>query len=90
MKTIWKYELPAEAVSTVDLPEGGKVLSAGNQGDSIMVWALVDPSRPALPRRFRVFGTGRSATASEGLRFIGTVFMGALVFHVFEEVQNGQ
>lgn len=88
MKQVWKYELSPDCVHEV--PAGGKVLSAAQQGDDINLWILVNPEANKETRRFRVFPTGIDIEESpeSELRFIQTVMLngGNLVFHVFEEV----
>lgn len=78
---IYKYELHP-SIPEVDLPEGAKVLSAGEQGGGIVVWALVDPEAERVPRRISIYGTGHEVPADPGT-FVQTVFVGPLVFHVF-------
>jgi hypothetical protein len=91
MQTIHKYELKfppknGDAVN-VDMPIGAEILTAREQGDSICVWALVDPSKAKIPRFFQVFGTGWEIRSGEERKFLGTAFLGGLVFHVFERVR---
>lgn len=83
---IYKYTLE-DPTSTVQMPEGAKVLSAHAQNESVCVWALVDPSKPMTLRTFKIIGTGWDIEDVTHLEFIGTVLLsgGRLVFHVFEE-----
>lgn len=83
MKSIYKYRLePGETILTLR----GKILSAGVQGDDIMVWAVHDDN--ALDRQVRVsvMGTGHPFVNAPESDFIGTVFLGPFVFHVFATV----
>lgn len=76
MKQIWKYELDATDSPVVRMPIGSQSLSVGMQGDTLIVWALVDPERDEqLERfRFRVAGTGDFVEAiMESWKFLGTV-----------------
>lgn len=80
MKAIYKYPLnPGETILTLR----GKILSAGVQGDDIMVWAVHDDS--ALDRQVHVsvMGTGHLFVDAPESDFVATVFLGSLVFHVF-------
>lgn len=80
MKSIYKYQLePGVTILTLH----GKVLSAGVQGEDIMVWAVHDDS--TLPRQVRVsvMGTGHPFVDAPESDFVGTVFLGPYVFHVF-------
>ena len=82
----------------VRMPVEAKVISAGMQGWSLVVWALVDPEYPIRTedtRIFRVAGTGHylDDTSGEGrdvgrrFEFIDTVQDSlGLVWHVFELV----
>lgn len=84
MKTIYKY--PLKPADETVLTLRGNVLSAGVQGDDIMVWAVHDDG--ALDRQVRVsvMGTGHSFVDAPESDFIETVFLGSLVFHVFATV----
>jgi len=80
VKTIYKYELqPGDTILTLK----GQILSTGVQGDNIMVWAVHDDN--ALDRQVRVsvMGTGHPFVDAPESDFIGTVFLGPFVFHVF-------
>jgi hypothetical protein len=80
MKTIFKYLLnPGVTVVTLR----GDILSAGVQGDDIMVWAIHDHDAPERQVRIYAMGTGHPFTATPSACFIGTVFLGPLVFHIF-------
>ena len=88
MKTVWKFELPVTGLLTVAMPRGAHVLSAGVQGDTIVVWALIDPDAFIVEHLFAVKGTGFDITPEiEQGDFIGTVFRSQhgvpLVWHIF-------
>ena len=92
MNTIHKYVL-ADPDSVVALPRGSLVLSAGAQGDDLVIWAMVntraearDHRRPEARDRWRVevYGTGHDTYFVDPTAFKGTVQMhDGLVFHVF-------
>lgn len=88
-KKVFKYEFPVDDGVVVELPFLSEILSVGTQRPGhICIWALVGiPANPSKPRRFRVAGTGHPL---EGMftkaNFIGTVFNGPFVWHVFEEL----
>lgn len=83
MNTIWKYELHP-VLKDIGMPRNAKVLTAAAQGNKICVWAEVDPDEPVDEvRHFEVFGTGHVIPKGERL-YIGTAFLGAMVFHVYE------
>jgi hypothetical protein len=85
-KRIWKFPLSVEGFGpqVVIMPKGAEVLSALCQGETIVVYALVDPTAPRVPRRVWVYPTGLTTVDIPALaQFVGTVVMGNLVFHVF-------
>ena len=85
MQTIWKFPIRLDVNLTVDMPKGSLVLSAGVQDGSIMVWALVQDDAEQIRRRFAVYGTGHPMLPKDAaLLFVGTVFMGSYVWHVFD------
>ena len=86
MKTIYKYEILTGG--KLLLPNGAIVRKVGAQGESICLWAEVDPNRSQLERDFEVFGTGQEITEGMGIDrvYLDTVFMGAYVFHVYERI----
>lgn len=87
-------------ISEIGMPRGAVIISAGVQGErDIMVWALVDSDALLVARRLVVHGTGHpvlkevTETFTAGIQgqpvevlfsFINTVFMGPLVFHIFD------
>ena len=81
MKSIYKYKLEPQGENVLELR--GRVLSAGVQGDDIVVWAVHDDE--LTPRKVRVStrGTGHWLEDVDPNGFIGTVFLGPLVFHIF-------
>lgn len=86
MKSVFKYPLLPQEETILLLR--GKVLSVGIQGNDIMVWAVHDDDAPALSVRFYVMGTGHFFVDTSESNFVGTVFLGPLVFHVFAEEVN--
>ena len=86
MKEIWKFTLPVTDYPVVSMPKGARVLSVGVQHGEVQVWALVDPEAPTELRRFMKIDTGQCMTEPcvERIRFIGTVQMGDLVWHIFD------
>lgn len=86
MKQIWKYTLSVSDHPFITMPKGAKVLSVDVQHGDVQVWVLVDPEAPKELRGFRVAGTGQPLEEKiESMRFIGTVQIGDLVWHIFEE-----
>lgn len=80
---VWKFELTYGA-NKISMPQHARVLSCAFQGDKLMVWAVVVESNMNVERAFYVTGTGHSCKHELRGPFVGTAFVGALVFHVFD------
>jgi len=86
MKTIYKYALKQTDRQTLPMPDA-RILSVGEQGGGLFLWAVVDTDATPHVRHFRIFGTGHPFDG-ETRHFIGTVKMSSgLVWHVFEDVE---
>jgi len=89
-RVVFKYQLMAMQTQSLQLPLGAELLDVQMQDDHMMLWVLQDPhGYETEERRIHVIGTGWMLP-QVGLRHVGTVqqFTG-LVWHVFEEVQDG-
>lgn len=86
MKTIYKYALRVTDEQRVDLPRGAVVRLVAVQGNTLCLWAEVDPEAPLSPRTFRIHGTGHPilTTDDEILFYVGSVMMDPFVWHVYE------
>jgi hypothetical protein len=80
--TIWKFRV---GHGLVRAPRDARWLSAHQQGDKLMAWAVVDPTAEAVNWRLDVIGTGWPIDKLPAT-FVGTAMDGALVWHVFAEV----
>lgn len=92
MRKIFKYKINPIAFDNkyvIPMPDGAEILSAQRQGggDDIYIWAIVDEKNPLEDREVIVFGTGMEIPLDLNLRFINTVQIGWLVFHVFEALE---
>jgi hypothetical protein len=89
VSTIWKYPVPlykqgmASADPMIDMPEGAEVLALQTQDGHPTLWARVEPSRPKVPRRFAIVGTGHAVPDDAGA-YVGTWQSALFVFHLFE------
>jgi hypothetical protein len=83
MKTIYKYKLDPQEENILELR--GPVLSAGVQGEDIMVWAIHDGEEPPHRVRISIRGTGHQLKGADEGRFVNTVFLGSFVFHIFAD-----
>lgn len=81
MRAIYKYRLAVADEQKLLLR--GKVLSVGVQDGNVMVWAVHDDDAPERKVRFSIRGTGHPLKDVDVSDFVGTVFMGPFVWHVF-------
>lgn len=87
---VYKYPLEPTAerdphgnmIVDVQMPKAHTILRAANQDGTICVWAGVRPENELMTQRFVVVPTG-SRYDQWGLMYVDTVFIGAMVFHVF-------
>lgn len=84
-KEIWKYKIGLTDRQSVIMQSGPKILFVGVQGESIYLWAEVDPETTKQPRLISVYGTGHAMPDNPG-RYIGTFMLdfGRFVFHVYD------
>jgi hypothetical protein len=84
-RTIWKYPLQITDLQNVLMPEGAQLLSAQMQGDTLCLWALVNPKASKRVRTIEIIGTGNPCE-DVPRKYISTTQMagGALIWHVFE------
>lgn len=86
-KVIYKYALP-DHHSTIDLPVDAIIRHVGLQNGNPFVWAEHDAeTQQTAPREIIAIATGEGFD-SNGLRFLGTIMPGVLVFHMFEVFQS--
>jgi hypothetical protein len=66
------------------MPKGAEILTVGFQNyREITIWALVDPDAEMIERFFMVRGTGHPVELRTDQKFLGTVFDGPFVWHVW-------
>lgn len=82
--TIWKFPFRIVDVVELEMPEASHILHVDCQHGVPCIWAVVDPERAPVVRRFRLFGTGHPITGTLG-KHIGTFQQGGFVWHMFEE-----
>jgi len=81
---IWKFPLEVVDVQEVEMPSGAKLLSVDCQQGCLCLWALVDLDRATKERHLiEIIGIG-NPIESHHRSFIGTVQMGAFVWHIFQ------
>ena len=91
MQTIWNVKRDVAGLDEVIhpmFPAGSKILSAVNQYERLVIYALVpDTKAPIIQYPIGVFGTGHHIEPSAAIAgFLGTVQFagGSLVLHVFD------
>jgi hypothetical protein len=90
VRTIWKFPLHAPSTG-FPVQEPGIVRHVATQHGKPTLWIEVDPDdeRGTRYRRFEVVATGQPISAQPpfGIVYHGTVFVDALVWHIYELVQ---
>jgi len=89
MKKIFKYPLLEIPSQIVTMHQGSRILSIQVQNRILCIWALVDEDMPLKKHKILIFGTGQEIDTEFILTFMGTVQMGNFVWHVFEQLNNG-
>lgn len=94
MKMIYKYPLGNDihhnAVVEIEMPKAAKILDIQYQGNSLVIWALINPKHMKRMRTFHIFGTGfeMSDYDKKHYDYIATVQAPSthvnLVWHIFE------
>lgn len=89
-QTIWKFPLEITDAQRIKMPQGAEILTAQFQGETLCLWALVNPERPTNERVIEIFGTGNPVWVDMGVsrKFIATAQQPdtPLVWHVFESM----
>jgi len=87
---IFKYELLGYETENLVLPQGSKVLSAGEQDGILCVWVQLNEQGPPKEFTFYVFYTGFNTEAIRlHTTFVNTVQMrSGLVYHVFYKTEG--
>jgi hypothetical protein len=88
MLTVYKYEIKNAGINIISMPQNAQILTAKEQDNKPMMWAMVDTDNPMEERCFELTGTGGAILPmKEGKRdYIGTIMIdfGVYVFHLFE------
>lgn len=78
---IYKYPINVDE-TTIEMPQGSKVLCLQLQNLVVHIWVLLDPDQPTEKRVFKVRGTGHIVGETE--IYVGTWQSGPLVWHLFD------
>lgn len=84
-KVVYKYMVPNERSTPIEMPVDSKVVHVDLQRGDLMLWVehgWVDENTPRTKRCFDVFGTGHAIPFES--TYVGTFFDGPFVFHVYE------
>ena len=82
-RRLWKYALDKDMFqTTIDMPRYASILRVDIQNARICLWAEVEVHAPTVQRTFVIRGTGHAILKDE--YYVGTVFSGRYVWHVFE------
>jgi hypothetical protein len=83
-RAVWKFPCSLTDEFVLILPQRAKILTFAFQQGTPTIWALVETEQLKTQHRsFRIAGTGHNLPEGE-LDFIDTIFVGDLVFHLFE------
>ena len=87
---IFKYELPGYETEKLVLPQGSKVLSAGEQDGILCVWVQLNEQGPPMEFTFYIYHTGYDMRLLKlNTAFVNTVQMrSGLVYHVFYKTEG--
>ena len=87
MRAIWKYPLKITSEQAITMPIDSTILSVADQNGTLCLWACVNTQEVGVEERtIEIVGTGHPFEARNSLNHLGTVVMGAFVWHVFEEL----
>jgi len=88
MKTIYKYPLGMVDSQIVILPIYSKILTVQLQKDQPMLWAIIDTNEfKETEHIIEIYGTGHGMNKLKR-KYISTIQLGSLIFHVFERIQS--
>ena len=85
MSVIWKFGVSHLGLVGIPMPPNACPISAGAQGDDLVVWAIVEPCErhEFVDHLIEVVPTGASVPRGNHLGTV-TFANGALVWHVFD------
>ncbi len=84
---IFKYPIPVEAPGSfsIEMPSGAAVMCAGWQGNSVGLYALVDPEGEMTTREFLLEWTGITLPGDLGRYIVTFSTDDGFVWHLFEK-----
>lgn len=88
METVWKYAIPLDDETILQVPQYATPLKAGVQNGIIYIWFRVETAMAKEDVRVIIRATGDSLPVYDRYsprvnKYVDTVFIGSLVFHIF-------
>lgn len=85
---MYKYPIHVSGAFTITLPMNSRIRHVGRQGDSMYLWAEVEPNAQVRQKTFRVFATGEDIPHDYTAVWVwhGTWQDGPFMWHLFENV----
>lgn len=87
MRSVWKWAIPTKTEFVISMPINAKFLHLTDHPQLAMWWEIPDTGAPKESHTFKVFGTGWEMPDTP-MVYLGTVFQGPFVFHVYDEVER--
>jgi hypothetical protein len=85
---IFKCIIPIIDQFCIKLPIRSEILSFQMQENNPCLWALVNEDNREEERFFKIYGTGNEIIDSRPMKFIGTVQINFMVWHLFEIINT--
>lgn len=88
MTAIYKYPLQNLPIDTIEMPKDAIIRACGLDGkQNLCVWAEVDTIEESMEKvTILVAGTGQMLPEDKLTFYIGTVFDGPCIWHIYELV----
>lgn len=85
-KKVYKYQLELKSHQVIEMPKGSQILTFQEQNGILTLWAIVDTEEfKTEEREISIYATGYTIPDKcDVSNWIGTVQVGSLVWHVFE------
>ena len=87
MNSILKYTLETIDEQTIQIPQPAEILSVKEQNGNMVLYAIADLNKKAVPIHIKIVGTGHPFEDFQVWNFIDTVKLlgGKIMFHVFQK-----
>lgn len=88
MQAIWKYPLAIADVQEIEVPKHSTFVAVQAQANVPTLWLRVFTGNAVEKVRIRIYGTGHEHSSIPMSDYLGTVQIGALVWHVFGDFDH--